>query len=77
MKKYYYSITVSVRPCQHEQRLLAQYGINAVVTGITMDAGKNIVLVQISANLERIFPSVVPIVVVTETGYAQIRAFSR
>jgi hypothetical protein len=38
---------------------LSQYGINAVVTEISVNAGENTVLVQISANLERLFPSVV------------------
>jgi hypothetical protein len=35
------------------------------------------VLVQVSANLDRLFPSVVPEVVVTETGYAVIQAMTR
>jgi hypothetical protein len=35
------------------------------------------VLVQVSANLDRLFPSVVPDVMVTESGYAEIRAFTR
>ena len=56
---------------------LAQYGVNAVVTGITVDAGEDTVLVQVSANLERLFPSVVPGVIVTESGYAEIRAFTQ
>lgn len=56
---------------------LSQYGVNAVVTGISVDAGKDTVLVQVSANLERLFPSVVPDVIVIESGYAMIRAFSR
>jgi hypothetical protein len=56
---------------------LAQFGINAVVTGINVDAGKHTVLVQVSANLDRLFPSVVPIVVVSENGFAEIRAFTR
>jgi len=55
---------------------LAQYGVNAVVTGITVDAGDNSVLVQVSANLERLFPSVVPDVIVKETSLASIRAFT-
>jgi len=58
-------------------RYLAQYGVYAVVTGISVDAGEDTVLVQVSANLERLFPSVVPDVVVTEIGYAEIRAFTR
>jgi hypothetical protein len=56
---------------------LARYGIDAVVTGITVDAGKHTVLVQVSANLDRLFPSVVPEVVVSESGFAEIRAFTR
>ncbi|MCL4559848.1 MAG: pilus assembly protein TadG-related protein [Chloroflexi bacterium] len=56
---------------------LAQYGVNAVVTGINVDAGKHTVLVQVSANLDRLFPSVVPEVLVSENGIAEIRAFTR
>jgi hypothetical protein len=56
---------------------LAQYGVNAIVTGISVDAGEDTVLVQVSANLERLFPSVVPEVIVTENGFAEIRAFTR
>jgi Flp pilus assembly protein TadG len=56
---------------------LAQYGVHAVVTGISVDAGEDTVLVQVSANLERLFPSVVPKVIVTERGFAEIRASTR
>ena len=56
---------------------LSRYGVSAVVTGITVDEGEDTVLVQVSANLERLFPSVVPGVVVTESGFAEIRAFTR
>jgi len=56
---------------------LAQYGITAVVTGISVDAGKETVLVQVSANLERLFPSVVPEAIVTEAGYAEIGAITK
>lgn len=56
---------------------LAQYGVNAVVTGITVVAGEDTVLVQVSANVDRLFPSVVPAVLVSETGKAMIRAFTR
>ncbi|MDD5367551.1 MAG: pilus assembly protein TadG-related protein [Anaerolineaceae bacterium] len=56
---------------------LAQYGVNAVVTGINLDAGKHTVMVQVSANLDRLFPSLVPNVIVSESGYAKIQAFSR
>lgn len=56
---------------------LAKYGVNAVVTGISVDAGEDTVLVQVSANLDRLFPSVVPNVTVIENGFAEIRAFTR
>lgn len=56
---------------------LSQYGVNAVVTGITVDEGDDTVLVQVSANLERLFPSVVPDISVSETGLAEIRAFTK
>jgi hypothetical protein len=56
---------------------LAQCGVHAVATGISVDAGEDTVLVQVSASLDRLFPSVVPNVVVTERGYAEIQAFTR
>jgi Flp pilus assembly protein TadG len=55
---------------------LSRYGVNAVVSGISVDAGEDTVLVQVSANLDRLFPSVVPDVAVTESGYAEIRSFT-
>lgn len=55
---------------------LAQYGVNVVVTGITVDAGEDTVLLQVSANLDRLFPGVVPDMSVTENGFAEIRAFT-
>ena len=55
---------------------LAQYGVKAVVTGITVDASADTVLVQVSANLVRLFPSVLPEVIVVENGCAKIRAFT-
>jgi len=56
---------------------LTQYGVNAMVTGIMVNAGEDTVLVQVSANLNRLFPSVVPEILVTEIGNAEIRAFTR
>ena len=56
---------------------LAQYGILAIVTGVSVNAGADTVLVKVSANLDRLFPSVVPNVVLTESGLAEIRAFSK
>ncbi|MEN4011346.1 MAG: pilus assembly protein TadG-related protein [Bellilinea sp.] len=58
-------------------RYLAQYGIHAIVTGITVDAGEDTVLVQVSANLERLFPSVVPAMIIEEVGKAMVRAMSQ
>ncbi len=56
---------------------LAKYGVHAVVTGISVNAEDDTVLVQVSANLDRLFPSVVPDASVTESGSAQIRAFTK
>jgi Flp pilus assembly protein TadG len=56
---------------------LAQYGVNAVVTGIAVNDDEDSVLVQVSANLDRLFPSVVPEVVVSAYGLAEIRGFTR
>jgi Flp pilus assembly protein TadG len=55
---------------------LANYGIQAIVTGISVNAGADTVLVHVAADLDRFFPSVVPNVVVTENGEANIRAFT-
>jgi Flp pilus assembly protein TadG len=55
---------------------LAKYGVFAIVTGISVDAGEDTVLVQVPANLDRLFPSTVPDVMVTESGYAEIRSFT-
>ena len=56
---------------------LVQYGVHALVTGIVVNDEEDTVLVQVSANLDRLFPSVVPEVSVTESGYAEIRALTR
>lgn len=56
---------------------LTQYGVNAVVTGISVDTGEDTVLVQVSANLAKLFPSMVPEVIVIEIGRAKVRAFTR
>jgi Flp pilus assembly protein TadG len=56
---------------------LANYGVNAMVTGISVDTEEDTVLVQVSANLERLFPSVIPEITVSEIGSAEIRAFTR
>jgi hypothetical protein len=56
---------------------LAQYGVHAVVTGIRVNDEEDTVFVQVSANLDRLFLRVVPAIMVTESGYAKIQAFSR
>jgi hypothetical protein len=48
-----------------------------MVTGISVDAGSDTVIVAVSANLDRLFPAIVPAIKVTEVGNAKIRAFSR
>ena len=55
---------------------LVQYRVYAVVTEISINGGDNTVLVKVSAKLERLFPSVVPGVIVTEEVYAKIRAIT-
>lgn len=55
---------------------LSQFGVSTVVTGIPVDSEKDTVLVQVSANLDRLFPSLVPEVIVTEIGYAEIQAIT-
>jgi hypothetical protein len=55
---------------------LSRYGVNAIVTGISVDPGEDTVLVQVSANLDRLFPRVVPDVMVTERASAEIRSFT-
>ena len=53
---------------------LSQHGVHAYVTGINVDDPANTVRVQVSANLDRLFPSLVPDIVVTESGLAEGRA---
>ena len=46
------------------------------MTGIQLSGSDNIASVDVSANLTILFPSVVPKVVVTETGIAKLRAMT-
>jgi hypothetical protein len=55
---------------------LEQY-LRAVVTGISVDAGNDTVLVQASVNLVSLFPSAVPARTISETGLVKIRASAR
>jgi hypothetical protein len=57
--------------------VLSARGIHAYVTGISVDSSVDTVRVTVSADLSLLFPSVVPKVIVHETGIAQVRAFSR
>jgi Flp pilus assembly protein TadG len=53
---------------------LSAKGIHAFVTGIQVNGGDNTVRVDVSADLTILFPSVVPRVLVTQTGVAKMRA---
>lgn len=55
---------------------LAAKGVHAFVTGIQVISGENMVRVDVSANLSILFPSVVPNVIVTQTGIAKLRALT-
>jgi hypothetical protein len=55
---------------------LSRNGVNAVVTGISVDSAEDTVLVQVSANLDRLFPNVVPDVMITESRYAEIQSLT-
>lgn len=55
---------------------LAQKGVHAFVTDIQISGGDNTVQVSVSADLSILFPSVVPDVVVTQTGVASLRALT-
>ncbi len=56
---------------------LDRYGVFAIVTSIQVDPAMKTVSIGVSADLRRLFPSVVPAIIVTETGSAGIQAFSR
>ena len=47
------------------------------MTGIQLSGSDNTVNVNVSADLTILFPSVVPKVLVTQTGVAKLRAFTR
>lgn len=55
---------------------LSARGVHAYVTGIQVSPGENTVRVEVSANLSILFPSVVPKVVVTQTGVAKLKALT-
>ena len=55
---------------------LSAKGVHAFVTGIQISGVDNTVRVNVSADLSILFPSVVPKVVVTQTGVAKLRALT-
>ncbi len=55
---------------------LSAKGVHAFVTDIQVNGGDNTVRVDVSADLSILFPSVVPKVLVTQTGVAKLRAFT-
>ena len=55
---------------------LSAKGVHAFVTGIQVSGGDNTVRVNVSADLTILFPSVVPKVLVSQTGVAKLRAFT-
>ena len=55
---------------------LSARGVHAFVTNIQVSGGDNTVRVDVSADLSILFPSVVPRVVVMQTGVAKLRALT-
>ena len=55
---------------------LSAKGVHAFVTGIQVSGGDNTVRVSVSADLSILFPSVVPKVLVTQTGVAKLSALT-
>ncbi len=54
---------------------LSERGIHAQVTTVSIDESQHTVRVSVSADLSPFFPAVVPRILVTETGAAQVGAF--
>ena len=54
-------------------QFLAVHGIHAVVTSIRVDNGNKTVEVVLSASLDRLFPTIVPEISVTQVGLATVR----
>jgi uncharacterized membrane protein len=55
---------------------LSAKGVHAFVTEIYVNSGDNSVQVGVSADLSVLFPSVVPRILVTQTGIAKLRAIT-
>lgn len=56
---------------------LSAKGVHAFVTGIEVSGGENMIRVSVSADLSILFSSVVPRVLISETGTAKIRALTQ
>ena len=56
---------------------LAGLGIHPRVTGIRVNDARDTVYVAVSADISALFPSIVPKVLVQETGTAQVKSFGR
>ncbi len=54
---------------------MSRCDVNMMVTRILVDARKDTVMVQLSAALDSLFPSIVTCVIVIETGYLLIGRF--
>lgn len=52
---------------------LSSVGVHATVTGMEVENADQTVQVVVSANLDRLFPSVVPEIMVSEVGRAKVR----
>lgn len=55
---------------------LSSKGVHAFVSGIQVIGGENQVRVGVSADLSILFPSVVPKVIISQTGVAKLRAIT-
>jgi len=55
---------------------LSAKGVHAFVTGIQLSGSDNTFSVDVSADLSVLFPSVVPRVVVAQTGVAKLHALT-
>ncbi len=55
---------------------LSAKGVHAYVTDIQVSSGENLVQVTVSADLSLLFPSLVPEVIVSQTGGAKLRALT-
>jgi hypothetical protein len=66
-----YPLFGSVRPAG-----LSARGVDAFVTRIQVSGGDNTVWADVSAHLSVLFPSVVPKVVVIQSGVAKLRALT-